>query len=72
MTLETQIDRLFEKNPESYDHKDMESFQAFKNALNAGEVRAAEPDPEAPLGWKVNAWVKRGILAGFRLGKSGG
>jgi 2,3,4,5-tetrahydropyridine-2,6-dicarboxylate N-succinyltransferase len=68
--LEPSIDRLFAKNPESYDHRDMELFQEFKDALNAGKVRAAEPDSTAPTGWKVNAWVKRGILAGFRLGKS--
>jgi 2,3,4,5-tetrahydropyridine-2,6-dicarboxylate N-succinyltransferase len=68
--LESRIDRLFSKNPENYDHKDMELFQEFKDALNSGQIRAAEPDPEAPTGWKVNAWVKRGILVGFRLGKS--
>lgn len=36
-------------------------------ALEAGTVRAAEPDPAAPGGWRVNAWVKRGILLGFRV-----
>ena len=36
-------------------------------ALEAGEVRAAEPDPAAPGGWRVNAWVKVGILLGFRI-----
>ncbi|HET9227509.1 MAG TPA: 2,3,4,5-tetrahydropyridine-2,6-dicarboxylate N-succinyltransferase, partial [Thermoanaerobaculia bacterium] len=44
-------------------------FERFKQALNRGEIRAAEPDPSAPSGWKVNAWVKQGILLGFRLGK---
>lgn len=44
-------------------------FQRFKEALNRGEVRAAEPDPGSAVGWKVNAWVKQGILLGFRLGK---
>jgi 2,3,4,5-tetrahydropyridine-2-carboxylate N-succinyltransferase len=68
--MESSIDRLFSKNPENYDHKDMELFQEFKDALNAGKVRAAEPDPGTPTGWKVNAWVKRGILVGFRMGKS--
>ncbi|HEY3873862.1 MAG TPA: 2,3,4,5-tetrahydropyridine-2,6-dicarboxylate N-succinyltransferase, partial [Candidatus Kapabacteria bacterium] len=38
-------------------------------ALNKGEVRAAEPHDRSVSGWKVNAWVKRGILTGFRLGK---
>jgi len=36
-------------------------------ALEAGEVRAAEPDPTAPGGWRVNTWVKAGILLGFRI-----
>jgi 2,3,4,5-tetrahydropyridine-2-carboxylate N-succinyltransferase len=68
--LESRIDRLFAKNPENYDHTDMELFQEFKEALNTGRARAAEPDPESATGWKVNAWVKRGILVGFRMGKS--
>ena len=37
-------------------------------ALNSGEVRAAEPDPPSPSGWRVNEWVKQGILLGFRFG----
>jgi 2,3,4,5-tetrahydropyridine-2,6-dicarboxylate N-succinyltransferase len=36
--------------------------------LNQGEVRSAEPDPAARTGWRVNAWVKKGILLGFRMG----
>jgi len=36
-------------------------------ALESGEVRAAEPDPAAAGGWRVNAWVKTGILLGFRI-----
>jgi 2,3,4,5-tetrahydropyridine-2-carboxylate N-succinyltransferase len=36
-------------------------------ALEAGTVRAAEPDPATPVGWRVNAWVKAGILLGFRI-----
>lgn len=38
----------------------------LKRKLNSGEVRAAEPDPGAPTGWRVNTWVKKGILLGFR------
>ena len=47
---------------------DLSLFAEFLSLLNAGEVRAAEPDPAAEHGWRVNAWVKRGILLGFRLG----
>ncbi len=36
-------------------------------ALEAGTVRSAEPDPDAPGCWRANAWVKRGILLGFRI-----
>lgn len=68
--LATTIDELFAKPPESYDHQDLETFQEFKAALNSGAARAAEPDPDSPLGWRVNAWVKRGILIGFRMGRT--
>ena len=40
-------------------------FDALRDGLEAGTIRAAEPGPE---GWRVNAWVKKGILLGFRLG----
>ncbi len=36
-------------------------------ALEAGEVRAASPDPTLEGGWRIDAWVKTGILLGFRL-----
>ncbi len=45
-----------------------EVFARLRAALSAGEVRAAEPDPVSPDGWRVNAWVKQGILLGFRFG----
>ncbi len=46
----------------------MAAFLELREALEAGEVRAAEPDAGSPTGWRVNAWVKQGILLGFRLG----
>ena len=46
----------------------MDAFLELRCALSQGTVRSAEPDPETPLGWRVNAWVKQGILLGFRLG----
>jgi 2,3,4,5-tetrahydropyridine-2,6-dicarboxylate N-succinyltransferase len=42
------------------------AFFEFAAALERGEVRAAEP---IEGGWRVNAWVKQGILLGFRLGQ---
>jgi 2,3,4,5-tetrahydropyridine-2-carboxylate N-succinyltransferase len=44
------------------------AFAARRAALSTGEVRAAEPDATAPAGWRVNTWVKQGILLGFRFG----
>jgi len=45
------------------------AFRALKAALNAGTVRAAERGPDGV--WRANAWVKSGILLGFRLGRVG-
>jgi 2,3,4,5-tetrahydropyridine-2-carboxylate N-succinyltransferase len=44
------------------------AFLDLRDALGRGEVRAAEPDPDSPGGWRVNVWVKQGILLGFRFG----
>jgi len=46
----------------------MTAFVALRAAIESGEVRAASPDPASATGWRVNAWVKQGILLGFRLG----
>jgi 2,3,4,5-tetrahydropyridine-2-carboxylate N-succinyltransferase len=40
----------------------------LRAALAAGTVRAAEPAASTPTGWRVNTWVKQGILLGFRAG----
>src|SRR6188508_2159802 len=45
-----------------------DAFAELRAALSAGEVRAAEPDASTPTGWRVNTWVKQGILLGFRSG----
>jgi 2,3,4,5-tetrahydropyridine-2,6-dicarboxylate N-succinyltransferase len=45
------------------------AFVRLRDALGAGDVRAAEPDPSQATGWRVNAWVKQGILLGFRFGR---
>ena len=66
--LQAEIERLFEEKPEKYMEEHFRLFQRFKDALNEGRVRAAEPDPSSPSGWRVNAWVKKGILLGFRMG----
>ena len=67
--LEQEIDRHFAGGPATAnDPTAMTAFLTLRSALEAGEVRAAEPDAASPSGWCVNAWVKRGILLGFRLG----
>jgi 2,3,4,5-tetrahydropyridine-2-carboxylate N-succinyltransferase len=66
--LRADIERLFDENPERYSESDHEFFQRFKNSLNSGEIRAAEPDGSSKTGWRVNVWVKKGILLGFRMG----
>ena len=43
------------------------AFEALRAALDDGSVRAAERDENGR--WHANAWVKEGILLGFRLGR---
>jgi 2,3,4,5-tetrahydropyridine-2,6-dicarboxylate N-succinyltransferase len=64
----SQIERLFDEPPAQYTEEHFRLFGEFKDALNCGTVRAAEPDPAAKTGWRVNSWVKKGILLGFRMG----
>jgi 2,3,4,5-tetrahydropyridine-2-carboxylate N-succinyltransferase len=66
--LQEQIESLFDKPPERYSDQQLRLFQQFKDGLNDGSIRAAEPDASAPTGWRVNSWVKKGILLGFRMG----
>ncbi|MDE3161350.1 MAG: 2,3,4,5-tetrahydropyridine-2,6-dicarboxylate N-succinyltransferase [Acidobacteriota bacterium] len=66
--MQAEIERLFEEKPAAYTGAHFELFAEFKTALNEGRVRAAEACPSAPTGWRANAWVKKGILVGFRMG----
>ena len=50
-------------NPEA-----MEAFLTLRSLLESGGLRSASPDADTATGWRVNAWVKQGILLGFRLG----
>ena len=67
--LREEIERLYAEPPGQYGPEHRTLFERFKSALNRGEIRAAEPDPASPTGWRVNPWVKQGILAGFRMGE---
>jgi len=43
-----------------------QTFFEFRDALSSGKIRAAE---KVNGKWAVNAWVKQGILLGFKLGE---
>ena len=67
--LEQSIERHFAAGPAAVaDPAAMTAFLSLRTALESGELRSASPDPASPTGWRVNAWVKQGILLGFRLG----
>jgi 2,3,4,5-tetrahydropyridine-2-carboxylate N-succinyltransferase len=66
MSLREQIELLATRASGEYSAGDFEIFAEFKAALNRGEVRAAERNADGK--WQTNAWVKRGILLGFRMG----
>ena len=66
--MQAEIERLFNDKPDAYTEDHFRLFQEFKTALNEGAVRAAEPDANAKSGWRVNGWVKKGVLLGFRMG----
>ena len=66
MPLREQVEALSARAAGEFTDEDRATFEAFKSALNRGEVRAAERDPDGV--WRVNSWVKAGILAGFRMG----
>ena len=66
--LESQIAKLFDEKPGTYTEEHFALFAGFKQALNQGAIRSAEPDASARSGWRVNIWVKKGILVGLRMG----
>jgi 2,3,4,5-tetrahydropyridine-2-carboxylate N-succinyltransferase len=68
MSLQATITSLFIQGGSADKPAAREAFFTLQRALSAGEIRAAEPDPSTPTGWRVNTWVKQGILLGFRFG----
>lgn len=66
--LQNQIEDLFEQKPATYNPEQKELFFRFRELLTTGKIRSAEPDASQPTGWRVNVWVKKGILLGFRIG----
>jgi 2,3,4,5-tetrahydropyridine-2-carboxylate N-succinyltransferase len=65
--LKSDIERLFSLGAEaSKDARALELFLEFREALTRGDIRAAE---KVDGRWMANAWVKQGILLGFRIGE---
>ncbi len=60
------LENLYDQSPLEYTSKDKEMFMAFRQELESGNIRAAEPTNK---GWQVNTWVKKGIMLGFRMGE---
>jgi len=70
-TLRSQIEEFITMPAVEFERVKHEAFDCFvklRHQLNAGLVRAAEPDSSSATGWRTNAWVKQGILLGFKLG----
>jgi len=71
MSLASDIEALWEAyeddelGAERTDADDLATLDRFLDALQAGEVRAAEPTGDGT--WSANAWVKHGILLNFGL-----
>jgi len=66
LALREQIKALAAQTNNQFTAADRSLLDAFKTALNKGEIRAAERSDQGV--WSVNSWVKQGILLGFRMG----
>ncbi|HEY6290922.1 MAG TPA: 2,3,4,5-tetrahydropyridine-2,6-dicarboxylate N-succinyltransferase [Terriglobia bacterium] len=69
MDLPARIEQLCARTDQPSGEESSAAFADLKTGLNQGRIRAAEPDSNSSMGWRVNAWVKQGILLGFRLGR---
>ena len=66
-SLKIKILDLLENGFANREAEARQAFAQLRQALNAGAVRAAEPDGEA---WRLHEWVRQGILLGFRCGRN--
>jgi 2,3,4,5-tetrahydropyridine-2-carboxylate N-succinyltransferase len=66
VSLRERIEAHYALPAESLGDEARAAFDELMGELEGGRVRAAERGPE---GWRVNGWVKKGILLGFRLGR---
>jgi 2,3,4,5-tetrahydropyridine-2-carboxylate N-succinyltransferase len=67
MPLRKQMEALATRTESEFTAEDRFLFEEFKTALNKGEIRAADRSTDGT--WRVNSWVKQGILLGFRMGQ---
>src|SRR5215469_18669841 len=65
MSLQSSIERLAAQSEVEHDPEARKIFLDFRDQLTQGKIRSAE---KVDGNWRVNAWVKQGILLGFRLG----
>ena len=68
MTLQKKIEELVAAGAGANKAAARAAFDELKAGLEAGTIRSAQPDDSTPTGWRVNTWVKQGILLGFRFG----
>jgi 2,3,4,5-tetrahydropyridine-2-carboxylate N-succinyltransferase len=68
VNLADRISGLYAQGSDADKTAARDAFAELRALLGTGAVRAAEPDASTPSGWRVNAWVKQGILLGFRFG----
>ncbi len=66
MSLRERIAALAAADRAAFTDEERATFAEFRAALSSGQVRAAERAPDGS--WRVNPWVKQGILLGFRMG----
>ena len=65
--LQSEIEHFYAMGPTATEDQDaFQVFVRFRDALTAGKIRAAE---KMDGQWRTNAWVKQGILLGFRIGR---
>ncbi len=66
LTLELEIDRLYDNHVKADREEITAALARLRRQLNRGEARVAEPEGE---GWRLNLWVKRGILLHHLIGR---
>lgn len=65
--LKSYFETLFDEKPDQPPSDFYDQFEQFLQAVEQGLLRAAFLENGS---WQVNAWVKKGILLGFKYGKN--